>query len=208
MLLDLFRAPAALPDVVVPAHVGGASAYAALVRDGALRPIRTADPGSAPVALRASATDDPAGRASALLRAGAGALLAGGAPIPSGAVVALQTALWVHAGGQLTATVHVSRATPGRPPLPRPGLTWHELRLRPEDVEVRSGLALTTAVRTSADLALLLAPADARRTLETILPLVALDDVAARLADEPRSGRARDLVRRLAAAQSCSAGAS
>lgn len=207
MLLDLFRAPAAPTDVVVPAHVGGSAAYAALVREGALRPVWTSGLGDAPVALRATAADDATRRACALHRAGAGALLAGGAPIPSGAVVVLETALWVHVGGHLAATIHVCRAAQGRPPLPRPGLTWHELRLRPEDVEVRSGLALTTPVRTAADLALWLRPADARAALARILPLVAPDDVVARLAAEPRSGRARELVR-LAAAQSCSAGAS
>lgn len=208
MLLDLFRAPAAPADVVVPAHVGGVAAYAALVRDGALRPIGTLEPSSAPIALRASAVDDASHRAGALQHAGAGALIAAGAPIPSGAVVVLETALWVHVGGLLTAPVHLSRPTLGRPPLPRPGLTWHELRLRPEDIEVRSGLALTTPVRTAADLALWLPPPEARRTVARLLPLVEPEDVVTRLTAEPRSGRARELVRHVAAAQSCSAGAS
>lgn len=208
MLLDLLRSPGALTDVVVPEHVGGQVAFHALLREGLLHPIDAPGTGWAPVALRLTAADDATARAAALRHVGARAVVPAGAPLPSGAVVSLQTARWVHVGGALPVTVHVSRATEGRPPLPRPGLTWHELRLQAQDIEVRGGLALTTPVRTAADLALLLPLPVARRQLAGILAHVDPDEVVARLAAQPRSGRAQQLVRSVADAQSWSAGVS
>jgi hypothetical protein len=167
----------AAPVVVRPEHVGGAVAWADLIRCGALVRVRE------DVAVRPTTALTPAVRARSLAHV-----------VPARTVVGGTTAAWVHCGFPAPARVEVVYPLGVHRPSPRPGLVSRQSALLRTETVLFGTVLVTSVERTAVDLACLTDPEVAGPAVRALVEHSGLDVRSAlRLLDRRtrRTGRPR-----------------
>ncbi|KZM35361.1 hypothetical protein [Oerskovia enterophila] len=185
------RVPPA-PELVRPAHVGGAVAFADLVRSGALVRVR------GDVAVRPTTQLTPVVRAASLAHL-----------VPERTVIGGLSAAWVHGGTPAPSTVEVIHPLGVHRPPPLPGRAPRQSALLRTEVALLGGVLVTTVERTALDLACLHDPQASSPVLLALVARCELDldavrdslDLRSRRTGAPRARRVLDaLAGRLRAA--------
>lgn len=171
----------ARPEVLTPADVGGPAAFAALLRAGALVLLR------AGVAVRAGLRVEPRHRAAALRGV-----------LPPRTTAFGRTAAWVHAGGDLPATLDLAYPLDLRTPHVPAGVRVRQVGLLASDVVVLAGVRVTTPTRTALDVACLHPAAVAAPVVRRLVERSGVDlDRAARALETRTRVVGRPAARRL-----------
>ncbi|MGW6005856.1 hypothetical protein ACWFNS_17315 [Oerskovia enterophila] len=160
------------PELVRPAHVGGAVAFADLVRSGALVQVR------GDVAVRPTTSLTPAVRAASLAHL-----------VPERTVVGGLSAAWVHGGTPAPTTVEVIHPLGVHRPPPLPGRAPRQSALLRTEAALLGGVLVTTVERTALDLACLHDPRASGPVLLALVTRCGLDLDAVRDALDLRSRR-------------------
>ncbi|MFD6164884.1 hypothetical protein ACFWFR_06820 [Oerskovia sp. NPDC060287] len=173
------------PELVRPAHVGGAVAFADLVRSGALVRVR------GDVAVRPTTPLTPAVRAASL-----------GHLVPERTVIGGLSAAWVHCGTPVPPTVEVIHPLGVHRPPPLSGRAPRQSALLHSETARLGGVLVTTVERTALDLACLHDQRSSTPVLHALATRCGLDvdavlhalDLRSRRTGRPRAQRVLGLL--------------